>query len=260
MTDTGHESTTAAPAVCIETHERILVVTLNRPEARNAINGEVAEGLSAAAERLDNDDKLSVGVLTGNGRGFCSGMDLKAFAAKGTPPGLDAFLKAGTRKPMVAAIEGFALAGGLELALTCDLIVAAEGAKLGIPEVTVGLFAAGGALMRLPSRLPYSVAAEMAFTGRPITAELACAFGLVNELSIVGKALERAMALAERVSANAPLAVAASKAVLRVTPGRSEEELWTLQLPFVKRVFRSDDAREGPRAFAEKRSPRWTAS
>ena len=167
-------------AVLTETRGRILLITLNRPEAMNAINTDLAQGLLAAVEELDSNDGLTAGVLTGNGRGFCSGMDLKAFAAGGPPKGFDQFLETGSKKPLIAAIEGFALAGGLEVALTCDLLVAAKDAKIGIREVKVGLFAAGGALLRLPRRLPYSVAMEMALTGQPITADEAKSYGLVS--------------------------------------------------------------------------------
>lgn len=248
------------PMVLTEVRDRVLVITLNRPDARNALNGAVVAGLLEAFGLLDDDDALTVGVLTGAGRGFCSGMDLKAFAKEGTPAGIDRLLEQGCRKPLVAAIEGFAMAGGLELALVCDLLVAAEGAKLGIPEVGVGLFAAGGALVRLPSRLPYAIAAELALTADLITAQQALAFGLVNRVVPAGEALSEALRLAERIARNAPLAIAASKEILRQAPGRSEEELFELQKPLIKKVFRSQDAKEGPRSFAEKRAARWTAS
>jgi len=251
---------THPPAVRTEIHGRILVITLNRPQARNAMNGGVVAGVIEAFDRLDSDDTLSVGVLTGAGSGFCSGMDLKAFALEGTPAGGDRLLEHGCRKPLIAAIEGFAMAGGLELALLCDLLVAGEGAKFGIPEVRVGLFAAGGALVRLPSRLPYAIAAEMALTADSFSAQTAHNYGLVNRVVPDGGAFSEALQLAERVARNAPLAVAASKEILRLAPGRSEAELFELQKPMFKRVFRSQDAKEGPRAFAEKRAPRWSAS
>src|SRR5829696_3076379 len=168
----------AENAVLTETRGRVLLITLNRPEAMNAINTDLAQGLLRAVERLDTDDGLTAGVLTGAGRGFCAGMDLKAFAAGGPPKGFDGFIRHGARKPLIAAVEGFALAGGLEVALTCDLLVAAKGIKLGIPEAGVGLFAAGGALARLPRVLPFAVAMELALTGDPITAERAHEYGL----------------------------------------------------------------------------------
>ncbi|NDJ89711.1 crotonase/enoyl-CoA hydratase family protein [Mycolicibacter kumamotonensis] len=254
------ESSTSDAAVLTEVRDRILLITLNRPDARNAINGAVVAGLLGAFERLDSDDTLSVGVLTGAGRGFCSGMDLKAFATEQAPVDGDRLLQQGCGKPLIAAIEGFAMAGGLELALLCDLLVAAEDAKLGIPEVQVGLFAAGGALVRLPRRLPYAVAAELALTADPITAEQAHAYGLVNRVVPAGDALDEALRLAERLSRNAPLAVAATKEVLRQTAGRTEDELFALQKPLIKTVFRSKDAKEGAKAFAEKRPPQWTSA
>src|SRR5690606_7672852 len=149
----------------------------------NAVNRELAAQLGAAITELDSDDALTAGVITGEGRGFCSGMDLKAFASEGPPVGFDGFLKHGSTKPLIAAIEGFALAGGLEIALTCDRLVAAKGAKLGIPETRVGLFAAGGALFRLPSRLPYGIAMELALTADSISADRGYELGLVNRLT-----------------------------------------------------------------------------
>jgi enoyl-CoA hydratase len=245
-------------AVLTETRGRVLLITLNRPDARNAINTDLAQGLLAAVGQLDGDDGLTAGVLTGAGRGFSAGMDLKAFLAEGMPKGFNEFLTAGARKPLIAAIEGFALAGGLELALTCDLLVAAKGVKLGIPESGVGLFAAGGALLRLPRRLPYGVAMEMALTADPITAEQAHQYGLVTRLADPGASVDVAMELAERIAQNAPLSVAASKQILRETQGRTEEEFWAFQAPVMRDVFTSEDAKEGPRAFAEKRAPNWS--
>jgi enoyl-CoA hydratase len=245
-------------AVLTEVRGRVLLITLNRPEAMNAINTPLAQGLLAAVARLDGDDGLTAGVVTGAGRGFCSGMDLKAFATSGPPVGLGEFFEQGARKPLIAAIEGFALAGGLELALSCDLLVAANNVKLGIPEVGVGLFAAGGAVLRLPDRLPYAVAMEMAITGDPITAERAHQFGLVSRLAEPGGAVEAAMALAERIARNAPLSVAATKTIIKGTRGMTESEAWAFQRPFVAQVFSSEDAKEGPRAFAEKRPPNWS--
>ena len=249
-----------ADEVLTERCGRVLVITLNRPESRNAINTELAEGLVRAIDELDGDDGLTVGVLTGAGSGFCSGMDLKAFAAGQPPTGFMAFLENGSTKPLIAAIERFAVAGGLEVALTCDLVVAAGGARLGIPEVAVGLFAAGGGLFRLPHRLPYGVAMEMALTGEPITAEQAHELGFVARLTEPGKALDAALALAERIARNAPLAVAASKHLVRASQGCTEAEFWERQRPHIAPVFRSNDAKEGPRAFAEKRMPVWTGT
>jgi enoyl-CoA hydratase len=185
-------------------------------------------------------------------------MDLKAFAIEGPPKGFDKFLREGSRKPLIAAIEGFALAGGLEIALTCDLLVTAKGVKLGIPEVGVGLFAAGGALLRLPRRLPYGVAMEMALTGTPIPAERGLEYGLVSRVVEPGSAKDAAIELAEAIAQNAPLGVAASKQLIRETQGRTEEEFWSFQGPLTAKIFASEDAKEGPRAFAEKRAPSWS--
>ena len=248
------------PAVLTERRDRVLVITLNRPEAMNAINGDLSNGLWSAIQDLNNDPGLTAGVLTGNGRGFCAGMDLKAFSRGEDIGPMVKFIRAGSEKPLICAIEGFALAGGLELALSCDLLVAARGAKLGIPEVGVGLLAAGAGLFRLPGRVGYGKAMEMAITADPITAEEAAAHGLVARLAEPGSALQEALSLAERIARNAPLAVAASKQLIRATQGSTEEELWALQRPLQERVFASDDAREGPRAFAEKRPPEWSGA
>jgi enoyl-CoA hydratase len=247
-------------AVLTEQRGRVLLITLNRPDAMNAINGALSAGLVAAVEQLDNDPGLTAGVLTGAGRGFCSGMDLKAFSRGEDIGPMMHFVRHGAKKPLIGAIEGFALAGGLELALSCDLLVAAKGARLGIPEAQVGLFAAGGGLLRLPSRVGFGKAMEMAITADPITAEEGAQFGLISRLAEPGDAVNVAMALAERVARNAPLAVAASKQLVRATQGTTEEEFWALQGPLQVQVFTSNDAKEGPRAFAEKRAPEWTGS
>ena len=244
--------------VLTEQRGRVLLITLNRPEARNAIDTDLSQGVLAAVRQLDEDDGLSVGVLTGAGRGFSSGMDLKAFVATGPPVGLAEFFRNGARKPLIAAVEGFALAGGLELALACDLLVAAGDAKFGIPEASVGLFAGGGAAFRLATRVGYGMAMEMALTADPISAEQALARGLVNRLAEPGAAVEVAMLLAERIARNAPLSVAISKRVVRESQGMTEAEAWELQGPLLGEVFRSADAREGATAFAEKRAPNWT--
>jgi len=244
--------------ILTETHGRVRVITLNRPEAKNSVNSALGQALVSAIEELDADDGLTAGILTGADGGFSAGMDLKAFATEGPPKGFNQFLQNGAEKPLIAAVEGFALAGGLEMALACDLIVAAKGVKIGIPEVRRGLFAAGGGLFRLPNRVPYGVAMEMALTGDPILAEEAKEWGLVTRLSEPGKAAEVALELAERIARNAPLGVAASKQVIRRSRGLSEEDSWAVQGPFAGKVFASADAMEGPRAFAEKREPKWT--
>lgn len=247
-------------AILTERRDRVLIITMNRPEAKNAINGPLASGLWAAIQELDADPSLTAGVLTGSGGAFCSGMDLKGFAKGEDISPATNFFQQGAQKPIVAAIEGFALAGGLELALSCDLLVAAEGAKLGIPEVKVGLFAAGGGVMRLPSRVGYGKAMEMAVTGDPISAEEGLAAGLITRLATPGTAVDVAIELAERVAKNAPLAVAASKKMIRASQGATEEDLWKLQGSLMGGVFGSNDAKEGPAAFAEKRDPKWTGT
>lgn len=248
-------------AVLTERRGRVLLITLNRPEARNSVNAALAQGVAAAIEELDGDDELAVGVIAGAGKGFCAGMDLKAFV-RGESPHVDGrgfagIVQAPPRKPLIAAIEGFAVAGGLEVALSCDLIVAARGAKLGIPEVKRSLVAAGGALLRLPRRIPYHAAMEMALTGDPISAERGYELGLVNRLADPGGAVDAALELAEAVAKNAPLALAASKRIVVESPRWSEEEAWVKQGEIAGPVFVSEDAREGATAFAEKRYPVW---
>ena len=247
--------------VLISRDDRIQVITLNRPEARNAVNQALAEGVAYALDELDADDSLSVGVVTGAGGGFCAGMDLKAFV-KGEVPyvgdrGFAGITQRGSRKPLIAAIEGFAVAGGLEVALACDLIVAGRSAKLGIPEVKRSLVAAGGALLRLPRRMPEGMAMELALTGDPISAERGHESGLVNRLAEDGRALDVALELARSIAANGPLALAATKAVLLQRHSWPEEEFWDRQGEITGPVFASEDAREGATAFAEKRAPEW---
>jgi len=248
-------------AVLTEVRGRVLVITLNRPDARNAVNVALAQGLADAVERLDAGDELSVGVLTGAGKGFCAGMDLRAFVAGESPwiggRGFAGIVETPPRKPIIAAIEGFAVAGGLEIALACDLIVAAEGAKLGIPEVKRGLVAAGGALLRLPQRIPYHVAMELALTGDPIRAQRAAELGIVNRVAPPGGALDAAVALAEAVAANGPLATAASKRILVEAAGWGPDEQWQRQAEIAGPVLSSEDAREGATAFSEQRDPVW---
>ncbi len=239
----------------------VLLITLNRPDARNAVNLALAEGIAAALDQLDGDDALSVGVLTGAGKGFCAGMDLKAFVSGERPwagdRGFAGIVRRGPVKPLIAAVEGFAVAGGLEVALACDLIVAARGAKLGIPEVKRSLVAAGGALLRLPRRIPYHLAMELALTGDPILAERAAELGLVNRLAEPGAAVEVALGLAGEIAVNAPLALIASKRILEEQWDWSRERMWDAQNAISEPVFSSADAREGSTAFAEKRPPVW---
>jgi enoyl-CoA hydratase len=246
--------------VLTEPRGPVLLITLNRPEARNAIDAPMARALVRAVARLEEDPELVVGVLTGAGCSFCAGMDLKAFA-RGDPPGsFHAFIRDGSTKPLLAAVEGYAVAGGLEIALTCDVIVAARDAHVGLPEVGVGLFAAAGGLARLPRFLPYGLAALVALSGRPITAEEAHGHGLVTRVAEPGEALGAALALAEEIAGNAPLALAASRRLLRAAYGRTEEEYWPLEEELRATVFSSADAREGALAFAEKRPPKWSGT
>jgi enoyl-CoA hydratase/carnithine racemase len=248
-------------AVLQERRERILLITINRPDQRNAVNAAVANGIAAALDELDQDPGLSVGVLTGAGKGFCAGMDLKAFVAGERPyvegRGFAGITQRSAEKPLIAAIEGFAVAGGLEVALACDLLVAARGAKLGIPEVKRSLIAAGGALLRLPESLPRTVVMELALTGDPILAERAHELGLVNRLTEPGQALETAFDLARAVAVNAPLALAATKRILTESVDWPASEFFDRQRVISDPVFASEDAREGSRAFAERREPVW---
>ena len=253
--------TAAEEAVLVERRDRVMVITLNRPEAMNAINGALSHGLLNAVRELDADDSLTAGIITGAGRAFCAGMDLKAFARGEDIGPLGTFIREGAEKPLIAAVEGFALAGGCEIALACDLIVASKGSKIGIREVKVGLFAAAGGVFRLPARVGYARAMEMAIAGEPITAEQAMDAGMLSELTEQGGALDAAIGWAERVAENAPLAVAASKQLIRAAgQGIDENSLWEMQIPLQKKVFSSNDAKEGPAAFAEKRAPNWTGT
>jgi enoyl-CoA hydratase len=248
-------------AVSTERRDGVLLITIDRPDARNAVNLAVAEGIAAAMDELDGDDTLRVGVLTGAGRGFSSGMDLKGFAAGERPwvgeRGFAGIVQKPADKPLIAAIEGFAVAGGLEVALACDLIVAGRSAKLGIPEVKRSLVAAGGALLRLPQRVPFGVAMELALTGDPISAERGHEVGLVDVLADDGGAVEAALGLAARIAPNGPLALDATKRILRAQRDWPEAEFWAKQGEITGPVFGSEDAREGAVAFAEKREPRW---
>ncbi|OBK84127.1 enoyl-CoA hydratase [Mycolicibacter heraklionensis] len=250
-------------AVLRERRGRILVITINRPEARNAANKAVAEGLAAACDELDDTAELSVGVLTGAGGNFCAGMDLKAFAAGELAyvPGRGlGFTERPPRKPLISAVEGHAVAGGTELVLATDLVVAAKDAKFGIPEVKRGLVAAGGGLLRLPHRIPYQKALELALTGESFTAEQGAQWGFVNVLTEPGEALDGAIALAERITANGPLAVAVTKEIMVKSAGWSQDEIWQKQGELIAPVFTSHDAKEGAIAFAEKRTPNWTGA
>lgn len=251
-----------ASPVEIERHGAILVIAINRPAQRNAVNRAVSLAIVDALDRLDADAALRVGIITGRGGSFCAGMDLKAFIAGERPEiegrGFAGFTETPPKKPLIAAVEGFALAGGCELALACDLIVAAQTAWFGLPEVTRGLVAGSGGLVRLPRRIPEAIALEYALTGARMSATTAHRWGLVNRLTAEGAALEGALALASAITANAPLGTAMSKRIIRESRSWPEDRIWELQRPLVESVLASDDATEGARAFAEKRAPDWT--
>jgi len=247
--------------VLVERRGNVLLITLNRPAVRNAVNAALAAGVAGALEELDADESLSVGVLTGAGGFFCAGMDLGAFV-KGESPwfgdrGFAGIAQRSARKPLIAAIEGFAVAGGMEIALACDLIVAAKGAKMGIPEAKRSLVAAGGALLRLPRRMPYHVVMELALTGETMPAERFHEFGVVNSLAEPGAAVEVALELAARIAKSGPLALIASKQILQEQFDWSSDEMWAKQGAISGPVFASEDSKEGANAFKERRDPVW---
>ena len=238
----------------------ILVVTIDRPEAKNAMTKAAAEGIAAAMDRLDSDDNLRVGILTGAGGTFCSGMDLKGFLRGESPSiegrGFGGIVQKPPEKPLIAAVEGYALAGGLELMIACDLVVASSGAKFGIPEVKRGLVAAAGGVMMLPDQIPERIAMELALTGDFIDAARAYELGLINRITD-GEALAAAKELAASIVANGPVAVRVSKQVIKQSRGWPMDERYTRQTQLIAPVFISEDAREGAAAFAEKRAPNW---
>ncbi|MGY1721332.1 crotonase/enoyl-CoA hydratase family protein [Blastococcus sp. SYSU DS0552] len=247
--------------VLVERRGAVQVITINRPSARNALDADVARAVAAAVDELDADGGLRAGVLTGSGGIFSAGMDLKAFLRGESPAipgrGLCGITRTPPRKPLLAAVEGWALAGGFELVLACDLVVAGRGARFGVPEVKRSLVAAGGAALLLPQRVPRAVALELLLTGEPVDAERAAAVGLVNRVVEDGSAVAEAVALAEVIAANGPLAVAATKQVVQQAPGWAPDEAWTRHDELVAPVFASEDAREGSAAFAERRPPVW---
>ena len=248
-------------AVLVEVADGVMTVTVNRPKAKNAINRAAAEGIAAAMDELDSNDDIRVAVITGAGGTFCAGMDLKAFVTGELPSiegrGFAGLTEAPPKKPLIAAVEGYALAGGLELAISCDLIIAADTAQFGIPEVKRGLAAAAGGLVKLPRQIPSRVAMEMALTGDFISSQRALEVGLVNQVVEAGTALTAARAMAAKISANGPLAVAISKQVIVESEDWSAEEMWKKQEALVMPIFESKDAIEGATAFAEKRAPNW---
>lgn len=247
--------------VLVEVEDGVMTITLNRPEAKNAVNKAVAVGVAAAMDELDSNDDIRVAILTGAGGTFCSGMDLKAFVSGETPVvegrGFGGLTERAPQKPLIAAVEGYALAGGLELMISCDLIVVADNAKFGIPEVKRGLAAAAGGLVRLPRQIPSRLAMEMALTGDFCSAERAYEMGLVNRVVEAGSALDAARELAATIGANGPLAVKVSKQVVTQSADWDSQECWAKQSAMVTPIFTSEDAIEGATAFAEKRAPNW---
>jgi len=255
-------SSNATPETRILREKRgnVLVITINRPEARNAFDSVSAQGLHDAMDVLDANDDLFVGVITGAGGNFSAGADLKAMAngsSRHTERGGFGIMKRPSRKPLIAAVEGYAVGGGFEICLTCDLIVAARTARFGLPEVRHNVVATGGGLFRLPRRIPYHLAMEMALTGEFREAPWLAGHGLVNRIVEEGKALEEALALANRIMVNGPTAIAASKEIVFMSSEWTEEEAWERQAPIAAIAFDAQDRIEGLKAFAEKRSPVW---
>ena len=248
-------------AVLTEIADGVMTITINRPKAKNAINLEVAKGIAAAMDELDSNDSIQVAILTGAEGTFCSGMDLKAFVSGEMPfiegKGFAGLVEALPKKPLIAAVEGFALAGGFELMLSCDLVVSANSAKFGIPEAKRGLVAAAGGLMRLPRQIAPRIAMELALTGDFIDANRAYELGLINRVVEPGTALDGAKALAKTIAANGPLAVIKSKEVILESQDWSLDEMFGKQQKQVDVIFSSEDAIEGATAFAEKRAPNW---
>jgi enoyl-CoA hydratase len=249
--------------VLTEVRDGILIVTLNRPEAKNAATAELARLVAEAMDLLDADPTLRVGIITGAGGTFCSGMDLKGFLRGETPSipgrGFAGLTQSPPKKPLIAAVDGYALAGGFETMLACDLIVANKDAKFGIPEAKRGLAAAAGGLVRLPRQINPRLAMELALTGEFMTATRAYEMGLINRITD-GPSIAAALELAAAITANGPLAVAASKRIIVESQSWSEAEMWTKQAEIVAPVFTSNDAREGAGAFAQKRAPNWTGT
>lgn len=248
--------------VRVQRVDSTLLITIDRPQARNSVNAAVAAALTAALYELETDPELRAGVLTGARGTFSAGMDLKA-ALRGESPavpgrGFGGLTEAARTKPLIAAVEGVALGGGLELALGCDLIVAAEDATFGLPDVTRGLIAAGGGVIRLPKRVPYHLAMEFLLTGEPVSGARAGRLGLVNRVTEPGEAVAVALGLAERLARNAPLALAAVQSLVRATDGVPEADAFAVQREMLGTLTASADAREGVTAFTERRTPRWT--
>ena len=253
--------TTPDTAVRTEAHGAAQLITINRPDSRNAVNSAVASDIAAALDELRTNDDLRAGVITGAGGTFSAGMDLKAAAAGESAAvagnGFAGITEARSDKPLIAAVEGYAFGGGFEVALACDLIVAADGATFALPEVKRGLIAGGGGTVRLPRRIPHHLAMELLLTGDGIPARRAAETGLVNRVVPDGSAVSTALALAGRIAANAPLSLAAVKSVLRVGDGAPEDTAFAAQREVLEQLRNSADFAEGARAFAEKRAPEW---
>jgi len=253
------------PSVLTEVRGHVLVVTLNRPDALNAVNQDVSRGVAAAMDKLASDPALRVGVITGAGRAFCAGADLKALAtgvSLDSPDcpdrGFGGLVRNAGDKPLIAAVNGAAMGGGMELMLACDLVVAADSAVFGLPEVRWGLFAGAGAMLRLTNHLPINIAMEIALTGESISAETAHRWGLINSVVPVEQLMVAALALATTIAENAPLAVQATRRLLRRnTEGPDQNSAWAENDAEFAELLLSEDGREGPRAFAERRAPIW---
>jgi enoyl-CoA hydratase/carnithine racemase len=252
-------------AVLLEVEHGTATITLNRPKVRNAIDKPTADALAAVLDEVDERSDVTVAIITGAGTTFCAGMDLKAFSATKERPlhdvrGAFGIVRKPPAKPIIAAIEGNALGGGLEIALACDLIVATRSSRLGLPEVRRGLVAAAGGVVRLPRRIPRGVAMELILTGEPVSAERGLELGLVNRIAEDGQALAVARDLARVIAANAPLAVRAAKRIADESADWALDEAFDLQAPYTDEVRSSRDAAEGARAFVEKRAPQWAGA
>jgi enoyl-CoA hydratase len=249
--------------VTYETKGRVAILTIDRPEARNAVNGAVANGIEEGIDRLEADEELWAGIIASSGPVFSAGADLKLIASGGVADmetergGFAGLVRRERRKPLIAAVDGLALAGGCEIALACDMIVASRAASFGLPEVKRSLVAAAGGLFRLPRAVPRNIALEVALTGDPIDAERAHQHGLVNELVEPGEALDAALVLAERICANAPIAVWQTRKVVLEAAQESDDRAWEITRAAMLEVVRTEDFAEGPRAFIEKRPPNW---
>jgi len=267
--DQPAEPVSEQPHALVELRGHTLIVTMNRPHARNALSAPMMAIMKQAWDRVDSDEDVRVCVLTGAGGAFCAGADLKAMTA--AHPGeqfatgtvdlsvIEPLLK-GRRltKPLIAAVEGAAIAGGTEILQATDIRVAGRSARFGVSEARWGLFPLGGSAVRLPRQIPYTVAADLLLTGRHMTAEEALAVGLIGHVVEDGQALAKALELAELISRNGPLAVQAILRTIRETEGMAENDAFALESALGMAVFASEDAREGPRAFAEKRAPQFT--